>query len=257
MAEPDFPAQVAADIAAGKVTLAFASHDAVRSFFDEAVKHLGFMVTLAERPRPFVTMAFTSNGPGGLEVGFKARVVQIFERSEGFLVAFVLIDWDQAKTTELARKLAGAAARATDESEHAGASPAFRIRELDGSARARLAMKADRSERQILCRDASPQVLLALLSNPRLEAEEVLAVVKSTHAVAGVLERVATERRWMSSAEIRTAVVRNPKTPTPLALRLLDTLPITELREMAKMGSLREDVRRAAFRVYERMASRR
>jgi hypothetical protein len=118
-------------------------------------------------------------------------------------------------------------------------------------------MKADRVERQILCRDSSPQVLLGLLANPRLEAEDVVTIVKSTHATAAILQRVANERRWMGSAEIRTAVVRNPKTPTPVAVKLLETLPISELRDMAKMGSLREEVRRAAFRVYQKVMSRR
>ncbi len=109
----------------------------------------------------------------------------------------------------------------------------FRIKQLDPSKRMLLAMKADRTERQILCRDTSPNVLLGLLGNPRIEAEKVLAIVKSAYASGAVLQRVAGERRWMGSAEIRTAVVRNPKTPTPLAVRLLDTLPITELRELA------------------------
>ncbi len=248
---------VTVELAAGEVTLGFPDPEAVRAFFAEAARQQGFLVDLPDRPKPFVTLKFTARGAWGFELAFQARVVQIFGAGAPCQAACLLVDWNEARTAELERKLAAPPVEAGDESEHQGVSPAFRIRGLDPAAKIRLAMKADRAERQILCRDPSPQVLLSLLANPRLEAEEVLAIVKSTHAVAGVLERVAGERRWMSSAEIRTAVVRNPKTPTPLAVRLLDTLPITELREMARMGSLREDVRRAAFRVYERMSSRR
>ena len=100
-------------------------------------------------------------------------------------------------------------------------------------------------------------VLLGLLNNPRLESENVLAIVKSNFATAEIFQRLASDRRWMGSAEIRTAVVRNPKTPTPLAVRLLETLPISELRDLAKMGSAREELRQAAFRIYTKMMSNR
>lgn len=251
--------EVRADLGAGKLELAFEDREAARRFFDDARAQRGFMVAVPDRPRQFATFSVKASDPGGLKVAFEARAVQVFERGGAPSVAFVLVDWGPANDAELERALATAPAQpaSADETEHTGASPAFRIRELDPGAKQRLAMKADRAERQILCRDPSPPVLLALLSNPRLEADEVLVIVKSTHATGGILERVAAERRWMQSPEIRTAVVRNPKTPTPLAVRLLDTLPLTELRDMAKMGSIREDVRRAAFRVYERLSSKR
>jgi hypothetical protein len=100
-------------------------------------------------------------------------------------------------------------------------------------------------------------VLLSLLANPRLESTDVLAIVKSTHASSGVLQRVAKDRRWMSNKEVQAAIVRNPKTPTPIAIQLVDNVPTPELRQMAKMGSLRETVRRAAFRAYTKRTSRR
>lgn len=248
--------EVTADVAGGKLGLRFQERDAVRGFFSAARAQQGFMVPLPERPRQFATFAVTVSDPGGFELQLQARAVQVFDRGGSLTVAFVFADWVPSKDAELERKLSAAPA-AVDDAESTGVSPVFRIRELDPGAKQRLAMKADRAERRILCHDPLPPVLLALLSNPRLEAEDVLTIVKSTHATAGILERVAADRRWMASPEIRTAVVRNPKTPTPLAVRLLDTLPLTELRDMAKMGSIREDVRRAAFRIYEKHPSRR
>lgn len=248
--------EVTADLGTGTLSLAFQDREAVCGFFAEARRQKGFMVPLPERPRQFATFAVTVTDPGGFELQLQARAVQVFERGGSLAVAFVLDDWLPSKDAELERKLA-ATPVTEDDAKHTGVSPAVRLRELDPVSRQRLAMKADRVERRILCHDPSPPVLLALLSNPRLEADDVLTIVKSTHATAGILDRVATDRRWMASPEIRTAVVRNPKTPTPLAVRLLDTLPITELRDLAKMGSIREDVRRAAFKIYERMTSRR
>jgi len=263
MASTEGAVQTAADLAAGRVELTFSTRDAIREFFAAAVEQGGFMIPLGARPQPFAVLDLTVRDGTGFELSFRARVVQMSERDGSLTVAFLLADWNDTKGRELERALRlpeslPAGEREPDgEARYDAASPVFRIKQLDPAKKMMLAMKADRAERQILSRDISPQVLLGLLSNPRIEAEEVLAIVKSTHASAGVLQRVAGERRWMGSAEIRTAVVRNPKTPTPLAIRLLDTLPIGELRDMAKMGALREDVRRAAFRVYTKMMSQR
>ena len=271
MSEGGSPVRVVADLATGTLALGFPGREAVRDFFAAALAQGGFMVPLEVRPQPFATLAVTAADDAGFALAFHARVVQISERAGGWTVALLLADWGDAKRRELERMLLAAESAAAgddaappggarvsegmaaDSGAYDAASPVFRIKQLDPGKRAILAMKADRSERQVLCRDTSPQVLLALLSNPRLEAEDVLAIVKSNHASGAVLQRVAGERRWMGAAEIRTAVVRNPKTPTPLAVKLLDSLPLTELRDLAKMGSIREDVRRAAFRVYAKM----
>jgi hypothetical protein len=287
MSSADSIPRVAVD-PSSRVILHFEDGDALRSFFDAAKRDGGFMIPMTTRPRPFATLAFVAtDAVVSFELAFQARAVQISERGAELLVAFLLADWNESKDRELERVLTATASAPTpteeapsmlgdglveegelwagdapadqgaaaEDGELAGASPIFRLKQLDPAKKMLLAMRADRAERQILCRDTQPQVLLGLLSNPRIEAEEVLAIVKSTHASAAIMQRVANDRRWMGSAEIRTAVVRNPKTPAPIAIRLLDTLPITELRDMAKMGSLREDVRRAAFRVYTKMTS--
>jgi hypothetical protein len=259
MSEAAKPVQVTADLARSRVVLTLPGRDAIREFFASAVAQGGFMIPLDARPQPFATLEITASDATGFQLVFHARVVQIGERGDGWTVALLLSDWNEAKGRELERRLRveeDAQDREGAPADSGGwdvASPVFRIKQLDPGRRMILAMKADRSERQVLCRDTSPQVLLGLLSNPRIEAEDVLAIVKSNHASAAVLQRVAGERRWMGTAEIRTAVVRNPRTPTPLAVRLLESLPITELRDLAKMGSIREDVRREAFRVYTRM----
>jgi hypothetical protein len=230
------------------------------SFIGDAKSQGGFLVTLPERPRPFSTFRFFLLGPGGFELRFSARVVQVFEQpNAGLQAAFQLEGWDEDRDRELERRAATArrAEEAPAEGEVAGVSPIFRVKQMDPGSRARLALTADRGERKILCRDTVPQVLLNLLGNPRIEAGDVLQIVKSTYANAGLLQRVASDRRWTGNSEIVTAVVRNPKTPTPMAIKLLELVSTPELRKMAKIGALREDVRRAAFRVFTKRTSRR
>lgn len=228
-------------------------HDAVRKFLDEARSSGAFMVELAAAPKPFVAWQVEVLAPR-FEFSFEAMAVQIFPRDDGAAVAWQLADWPNSKTRELQRKLTSGEA---DETEAQGSSPIFRIKNMDAGKRARLAMTCGRSERHILRRDNSPQVLLSLLSNPRVDAEDVLAIIKSTQSNAGVLQRVASDRRWIQNIEIKNAVVRNPKTPAPIAIRLLDSLRMEDLRQLAKVGALRENVRRAALAAYLKRQGRR
>jgi hypothetical protein len=258
--------QPKADLQGTTVTVSLDDREAARSLIVSATNQGGFMLGLCERPEPFATYSVLLETEDGFSFGFHARVVQIFDQGESMLAAFQLDGWVPSKMDELERKLAAEvepaggkpqAEASQVEGEAHGTAPIFRIKQMNPSEKMRLAMKADRAERRILCRDNSPQVLLGLLSNPRIESTDVLSIVKSTHASSGVLQRVAKDRRWMSNTEIQTALVRNPKTPTPIAIQLLESVPTRELKSMAKMGALRENVRRAAFRVYTKRTSRR
>ncbi len=48
------------------------------------------------------------------------------------------------------------------------------------------------------------------------------------------------------SADIAIALVRNPKTPVPIAVRLLDHVGATELRALAKDSNARTPIQQAA-----------
>ena len=81
--------------------------------------------------------------------------------------------------------------------------------------------RANRTERQILLRETSPQVMMVLLNNPHVESDDVLAMVRSPYAPGSILKRVAGDRRWSTSPDIRIALVRNPQTPSAVGLQPL------------------------------------
>ncbi len=257
MTPPSGQPQVHFDPDLGHLSLTFADGPSLVSFLREAHGQGAFLVHLDTEPQPFATLAGSARVGAEDRLQFQVCVVQIFAEAHAFGVACQLLDWNEAAWLEVQRRCLAPAPEAPKEDETFGTSPIFRIKEMDLPQKMQLALKADRAERQLLCRETAPMVLQNLLSNPRLEAENVLAIVKSTFATSEIFQRVATDRRWMASAEIRTAVVRNPKTPSLIAQRLLETLPITELRDMAKMGSLREDLRQAALRVYMKLSGQR
>jgi hypothetical protein len=240
------------------LTLAFEGWEEVEAFVESSREQGGFLAALPERLPRAAEVGVVLAGPGGFELSLEAEALHVFgEGPEGFNTAFQLRGWTAAKRAELRRKLGEAAAAGTPEEargESLGGSPIFRIQKMTPPEKARLALRANRTERQILLRETSPQVMMALLNNPHLETDDVLQMVKSPYAAGSILKRVASDRRWSGSPDLRLALARNPQTPTVLAKRLLPGLPLSALQGLARSSEVREDLKKAALKlVLQRM----
>jgi hypothetical protein len=124
-----------------------------------------------------------------------------------------------------------------------------RIRNLSRTEKLWLAPKADRSERQVLIQDNDAQVIFSLLKNPRITTEEVIRIARSPLLSSIAAELIAKTTIWAGNSEIRAALVHNPRTPTPLAIKLLPTLPDPEIRQIAKSGGVSQALKQAALRI--------
>ena len=183
---------------------------------------------------------------GRFEISFTAEVVQAFPVAGAFGTGFQLVGWDEKRQKELERRLKGGAKEGEMDT-----SPMFRIKTMDPNQRFRLALRGNRTERAILLRDTSPQVLLGLLSHPQLETKEVVEIVNSNFASSAIMERVAKNRQWLLHPDIPATIVKSPKTPAPVALKLLEILRKSDLQKLAK-GAPRENIRKAALKLYEK-----
>lgn len=233
------------------LTLGMASREDAERFFATAREQAGVFAVLP-RQLPFLhRLALEAKAPG-FACGCEVEVVQVYPQPGGFGTAFQLVDWDAAKEAALEKALEGEAE--VSESE---LSPMWKIKQMNPTERFRLAMKASRVERQILIRESSPQVLLGLLQHPQIETKEVMEIVKSNFATAGIMEQVARNRKWMSHPDLPALIAKSPKTPTPLAIKLLEYLRTPDLQQMAKSQGLREQLRKAALRVYMKRTGQR
>ena len=100
-----------------------------------------------------------------------------------------------------------------------------------------LAVKADRAERAVLVQDNDPRVLLSVLRNPRLTVDEVVRIAKSSFLNFQIADVIMKTGQWMSSLDVRLALIHNPKTPQAFGLRILPTLPDAEVRAIARGGT--------------------
>ena len=109
-----------------------------------------------------------------------------------------------------------------------------------------LALHGDKSQRTALLRDPNRMIHGYVLRNPQIQLDEVVTVARMTTVAVDVLTFIASRREWAERPEIAIALVRNPKTPVPLAVRMLDHVSPTELRQLAKQANVREPIARAA-----------
>lgn len=241
-----------------RLRLGFESPSEAEEFAASVARDLGFMVSLPHRlalHHAVRVSIVTGTSSGEVE----ARVAQVFERGDGDLaVAFLVEDPGAVARLLSAGDIGSMESEESTGGEMRGTSPIHRIQQMNPKQRSLLALKAGRTERQILLRDNTPQVLQNLLNNPHIDGEEVLQIARSSYAVAPILQRIAADARWNTNQEILTAVVRHPRTPSLVALRLLPALRTGDLRTMARMSTgLKETLRKGALREYMRRTGQR
>ena len=123
-----------------------------------------------------------------------------------------------------------------------------RIRAMSTHDRMSLARYGDRAERAILMKDTTKTIHVFLVQNKGLTADEVRYFAGLRQANPQALEMIADNRTWMQKPGIVAALVRNPKTPSKIAVRLLDKLSRAEVGRIAKTGGAPRAVVDAAKR---------
>ncbi|HVV84514.1 MAG TPA: hypothetical protein VHE35_15705, partial [Kofleriaceae bacterium] len=114
--------------------------------------------------------------------------------------------------------------------------------------RIQLALRGDRDDRMAIMRDRNRTAQIYVLRNPGLTFDEVCAIARMPSVAPDVLVQLAERREWGHRPEVAMALVRNPATPVPVAIKLVDFVSLTDLRLLAKDARTREPVQRAARR---------
>lgn len=162
----------------------------------------------------------------------------------------VLFDGVPEALARAAERLRGAPTGSAASPPVAGPTPtaAERIRRLSVPEKVALALAGDREERFALLRDPNKTVHLYVLKNPRIGLDEVQYAAKNPALSPDALKHMADHREWGADQAVRLALVRNARTPTSVALRLLPLLPEREIRVFAK-GNGRPEIVQAARRL--------
>jgi hypothetical protein len=155
----------------------------------------------------------------------------------------VILEGIPAPLTALAERLRSPAEPAEDEALRGALTD--RIRAMSVPQKMQLALSGGREERLALIRDPTKVAHVFVLKNPRIGIDEVQYAARSANLSPDAIMLIAEHKEWSGNSTICTALVRNPKTPVPIALKLLDRVPMSELRAIAK-GGARDQIVHAA-----------
>ncbi len=124
------------------------------------------------------------------------------------------------------------------------------IRLLPIPVRLKLARGASRVMRGILLRDSNIQVALSALLGNNLSDQEVEHTAASRAVAEEILEAIAKKRDWVSRYNVAKCLVSNPRTPLPIAIRLIPRLGVRDLRDLGRDKNVPDAVRSTALRLY-------
>lgn len=109
-----------------------------------------------------------------------------------------------------------------------------RIMSMNVSEKIKLATKGNKEARGILMRDSNKLVPVAVIRSPRITDGEVLGQAQSKTCMDDVLRVIYNNREWLRKYAIKLALVKNPKVPQGVAMRLINTLHEHDVKSLAK-----------------------
>jgi len=215
--------------ASAAFTVEFENEEELRAEHRANLSMGGLRLVTPEAAALNATLLVTLRGPWGGESFARATVV-------ANLPDAIALAIDGNPDEHLAR-LMTKSDDSSDESSEKKQNIWDRIRALSQMEKLLLAVKADRTERALLLQDNDPRVLLSLLRNPRLTVDEVARLAKSSFLTYQIADVIMKTGQWMASLDVRLGLIHNAKTPPAFALRILPTLPDSEVRSIARAGT--------------------
>lgn len=125
------------------------------------------------------------------------------------------------------------------------------VQQMGVSEKIQLALKGNKEARTLLIKDSNKQVILAVLSSPRLTEQEVEMIALSKNVSEEILRIIGNNRSWIKNHMILSALVNNPKTPIGLSLGFLKNLKPRELGVVAKNKNIPEVIRSSAHKMLQ------
>ena len=114
-----------------------------------------------------------------------------------------------------------------------------------------VALKGTREERRILICDSSRSVVQSVLRCPKLSDTEIEGFAGMRNVDPDVFRKIAGNREWIKKYGVVRALVKNPKVPPDVSLKLVKYLRFKDLKSASDDRDLPEAVRTGALKFYK------
>jgi len=130
-----------------------------------------------------------------------------------------------------------------------GASLHAQIQDMNVMQKIKLARFGNGEARAILVRDRNKIVSSAAISSPKLTETEIISFAKSKAVSDDILRTIGGSREWTKSHAVKHALVTNPKTPIPIAMKFIGHLTDGDLKLIMKSKDIPAQISMHARRI--------
>jgi len=255
----DEAALSALPMAGGRLEVCFEDAIEVKAQYTNFIKKMGLFVATPNQAPPFSEFALIMHLPDGQVLPpVPARLVQVVPYGDhpGLMLQLLSLPESVSKTLDdvsAEKQSAPPQETAVDESARSSHGERMtlhdKLRKLRPDEKVRLAARANKMERTILIRDSEAQVLTFLLKNPNLTRQEAMEISRQRSINHNTVTVLLANKQWAQIEELRYNLAINPKTPITIAIKLLPSLHMKHVREMAKNQGLKTQLKQAALRI--------
>jgi hypothetical protein len=139
-----------------------------------------------------------------------------------------------------------------DELEKASKKLPLEISEIPLGQRRSLAKGGEAALLEKLAQDFDPMVIRNILRNLHTKELDVIRIASMRPVHESTLNEIHESQRWSSSVRVRMALAQNPYCPIEIAMQIIPSLPLPELRELRQASHLHSDTRESIDKEYQR-----
>jgi len=123
-----------------------------------------------------------------------------------------------------------------------------RLFSLKTGQKIKAALTEDSQTRSFLIRDPNRLVSLAVLGSPKITEAEIEGIAGMKNVSDEVLRRIGTNRDWTKKYTVINSLVKNPRTPLPIAMGFVSRLQPRDIKALSVDRNVPEAIRRSAQR---------
>jgi hypothetical protein len=116
----------------------------------------------------------------------------------------------------------------------------------------KLTRMGGKEARAMLIKDRNRIVSASVLGSPKLTETEVIGFAQNRSIGEELLRIIASNRDWTKNYQVKYALVTNPKTPQPQALKFINYLQDKDLRGLMKSREVASNISAHARRLLDR-----
>jgi hypothetical protein len=126
-----------------------------------------------------------------------------------------------------------------------------RIQQMSVVEMVQLATMGTREARNLLIKNPNRSIVQAVLNSPKITDDEIISFAGNRNLSKEVPLTISNKKKYTKNYMVKAALVNNPKTPLPTAIKFLRHLLPKDLRNVSKSKNVPTVLAKTAIKILE------